>query len=53
MMINALNSGADAFMADLEDSLSPTFANIVGGQAALRDAVRHTSSSTSWATSSD
>ncbi|MEO9175195.1 MAG: malate synthase A [Gaiellales bacterium] len=40
MMINALNSGADAFMADLEDSLSPTFANVVGGQAALRDAVR-------------
>jgi malate synthase len=40
MMINALNSGADCFMADLEDSLSPTFTNIVGGQAALRDAVR-------------
>ena len=31
MMINALNSGADVFMADLEDSLSPTFANVVGG----------------------
>jgi malate synthase len=42
MMINALNSGADVFMADLEDSLSPTFANIVGGQAALRDAARRT-----------
>ncbi len=42
MMINALNSGADVFMADLEDSLSPTFANVVGGQAALRDAVRGT-----------
>ncbi len=40
MMINALNSGARVFMADLEDSLSPTWANIVGGQAALRDAVR-------------
>jgi malate synthase len=40
MMINALNSGADVFMADLEDSLSPTFANVVGGQAALRAAVQ-------------
>src|SRR6266566_7779272 len=41
MMINALNSGARVFMADLEDSLSPTWANVVGGQAALRAAVRH------------
>jgi malate synthase len=40
MMINALNSGARAFMADLEDALSPTWVNVVGGQAALRDAVR-------------
>jgi malate synthase len=40
MMINALNSGARVFMADLEDALSPTWANIVGGQAALMDAVR-------------
>jgi malate synthase len=42
MMINALNSGARVFMADLEDALSPTWANVVGGQAALRDAVRGT-----------
>ncbi len=42
MMINALNSGAKVFMADLEDALSPTWANIVGGQAALQDAVRGT-----------
>ena len=42
MMINALNSGARVFMADLEDSLSPTWANVVGGQAALADAVRRT-----------
>ena len=42
MLINALNSGARVFMADLEDSLSPTWANVVGGQAALVDAVRHT-----------
>ena len=40
MMINAFNSGARVFMADLEDSLSPTWANVVGGQAALADAVR-------------
>ncbi|MES2210827.1 MAG: malate synthase A [Chloroflexota bacterium] len=47
MMINALNSGARCFMADLEDSLSPTWANVVGGQAALRDAVRGTLAFTS------
>jgi malate synthase len=40
MMINALNSGARVFMADFEDALSPTWANVVGGQAALRAAVR-------------
>ena len=40
MMINALNSGARVFMADLEDALSPTWANVVGGQAALKRAVR-------------
>lgn len=42
MMINALNSGARVFMADLEDALSPTWENIVLGQAALKDAVRRT-----------
>ncbi len=41
MMINALNSGARVFMADLEDSLSPAWANVVGGQVAIRSAVRH------------
>src|SRR5215210_4323830 len=40
MMINALNSGARVFMADLEDALSPTWANVIGGQVVLRDAVR-------------
>ena len=40
MVINALNSGARVFMADFEDSLSPTWSNVVGGQAALIDAVR-------------
>jgi malate synthase len=40
MMINALNSGATVFMADLEDALSPTWENVIGGQAALIDGVR-------------
>ncbi|MGM0555811.1 MAG: malate synthase A [Myxococcota bacterium] len=40
MVINALNSGADVFMADFEDSNSPTWDNCVGGQINLRDAVR-------------
>jgi malate synthase len=39
MMINALNSRACAFMADFEDSCSPTWENIVRGQVNLRDAV--------------
>jgi malate synthase len=38
-MINALNSGARGFMADFEDSLSPTWSNIVNGQANLSDAI--------------
>jgi malate synthase len=42
MVINALNSGADVFMADFEDSTSPTWANLVTGQLSLRDAVRGT-----------
>jgi len=40
MVINALNSGARVFMADFEDSLSPTWKNVVGGQANLCDAIR-------------
>ncbi len=42
MIINALNSGADVFMADFEDSSAPTWARMVEGQLALRDAVRGT-----------
>jgi malate synthase len=42
MTINALNSGAKVFMADFEDALSPTWANVIGGQVALQDAVRRT-----------
>lgn len=40
MIINALNSGASVFMADFEDSNSPTWRNNIEGQANLRDAVR-------------
>jgi malate synthase len=42
MVINALNSGANVFMADFEDSLCPTWANLVEGQANLMQAVRRT-----------
>lgn len=42
MMINAFNSGANAFMADLEDSLSPTWHNVVEAQRNLKEAVRKT-----------
>ncbi len=37
MIINALNSGAKVFMADLEDALSPTWANVIEGQINLAD----------------
>jgi malate synthase len=40
MIINALNSGASVFMADFEDSNSPTWQNNIEGQLNLRDAVR-------------
>jgi malate synthase len=42
MIINALNSGAKLFMADFEDSNTPSFANCIDGQINLRDAVRRT-----------
>jgi malate synthase len=42
MIINALNSGAKVFMADCEDSLCPSWQNVIGGQINLRDAVRRT-----------
>src|SRR5437870_5714881 len=42
MMINALNSGANVFMADFEDANSPTWQNVVEGQANLVDAVART-----------
>jgi malate synthase len=42
MVINALNSGARMFMADFEDANSPTWSNMVEGQANLLDAVECT-----------
>jgi malate synthase len=42
MIINALNSGARVFMADFEDSCSPTWSNLIEGQINLCDAVRGT-----------
>lgn len=42
MVINALNSGASTYMADLEDSLAPTWCNVINSQINLRDAVQGT-----------
>src|SRR6478609_5258641 len=47
MVINALNSGAQVYMADFEDSTSPTWANLIAGQQALRAAVAGTLGHTS------
>ncbi|HEX8171023.1 MAG TPA: malate synthase A [Thermoanaerobaculia bacterium] len=49
MIINALNSGANVFMADFEDANAPTWANCIEGQLNLRDAVRRTISFASGA----
>ena len=42
MVINAFNSGARIYMADFEDANSPTWENVVGGQANLTDAIERT-----------
>lgn len=42
MVINALNSGANVFMADFEDSLTPSWANLIDGQINLSDAIAGT-----------
>ncbi len=47
MAINALNSGARVWLADLEDANTPHWRNVVGGQLTLRDAVRRQLSFTS------
>jgi len=46
MIINALNSGVKVFMADFEDSNSPTWENVINGQINLRDAINKTISFT-------
>jgi malate synthase len=40
MTINAMNSGAKVWLADLEDATSPTWSNVIGGQLNLSDAIR-------------
>jgi len=47
MIINALNCGAKVFMADFEDSLSPTWESVMDGQVNLRDYANGTISYTS------
>ena len=47
MAVNALNCGADVWLADLEDANTPHWRNVVGGQVVLRDAVRRTLAFTS------
>jgi malate synthase len=42
MIINALNCGANVFMADFEDASTPTWANLIEGQINLRDAIAGT-----------
>ena len=42
MLINALNSGADVFMADFEDANSPTWDNLLEGHINLREAIERT-----------
>ncbi len=42
MIINALNAGASVFMADFEDSTTPTWTNLIEGQQNLYDAIRRT-----------
>ena len=42
MIINALNADVKVFMADFEDSLSPTWDNVANGQKNLYDAIRRT-----------
>src|SRR5260221_585488 len=47
MAINALNSGAQCWMADFEDANSPTWENVIEGQINMRDAIRRTITYTS------
>ena len=40
MMINAINSEADGYMADLEDSMTPSFENVISGHINIKKAIR-------------
>ena len=40
MTINALNSGAKVWLADIEDATTPTWSNVIDGQLNLNDAIR-------------
>ena len=42
MLINGLNAGANVYMADLEDSMTPIWANVIEAQINLRDAIART-----------
>ncbi|MDZ7626953.1 MAG: hypothetical protein U5J99_00945 [Parvularculaceae bacterium] len=42
MIINALNADVKVFMADFEDALCPSWANVIDGQINLKDAIRRT-----------
>ena len=53
MIINALNCGANVFMADFEDSLSPTWSNVIEGQINLKDTVAGSISYSDPATGKD
>ncbi|MFP5207381.1 MAG: malate synthase A, partial [Acidobacteriota bacterium] len=53
MIINALNSGAKVFMADFEDSSTPTWNNLLDGHINLRDAIRRTIAFSDPATGKD
>jgi malate synthase len=53
MVINALNAGASCFMADFEDSSTPSWANLLDGQVNLRDATRGTIAFTDPVTGKD
>src|SRR6516164_9877874 len=50
MIINALNSGANVFMADFEDANAPTWSNLLEGQRNLGEAIRRTIAFTDPAT---
>ena len=40
MVINAFNSGADGYMLDLEDSMTPSWGNVIASQHNIKNAVR-------------